>query len=474
MESFTYISASGSELLFEQSSTGSIGAKVYPGSLLMGALIERRLTPLHAVAVELGCGACPIPTLLAASQGIDAVATDLAAMLVLCRANVTANEGGQARPKGSTRHTDGGAPQHVASSARVAALPWGDAVAARSLLESLAPSSIGVILGADVVYHDHLLQPLLETLAYLTDVPLTENGKEYVPPPVVLTYVQRFKRAKAFFKMAQRGVQLSKPAEAAVGGQEGGESGAMSRSKKATNKAARFDVEQTLLGYVVDYDTLSWVLPVASELGAHEGSEGHVDGGCRTEQREGERSSRQRSGAASASTSTATQEGGKTTVKLTGESSSYMLYCELLIRAASRSQPAAHVSSSTDTTGESPALQPAGSESSAPVSGHARHRIDSDSGDEWDDSEGYTSGMLFGLAGMAMDSTTEAEGQGQGEGKDGAGQEEEPVGAQPCLLADHAYPPPALVHRARAAAATLGLRFANPLKAYRVTLRRKL
>lgn len=470
MESFKYSLANGSELNFRQSSTGSIGAKVYPGSLLMGALIEQNLTPLHAVAIELGCGACPIPTLLAARQGVNAVATDLEAMLGLCRSNISANE--HIVPAESAGAPRQGATDRPSESvpARAAVLPWGDLAAASALRESLGASSIGMIVGADVVYHDHLLLPLLETLADLTDPPAGEQKEQYVPPPVVLTYVQRFKRAKAFFKMAQRGVH--RPAQAHGVGRDA--RGAATGGVKGPKQVARFEVEQVLLGYVVDYDTLSWVLPMASGLGGGEsGKKAHASGGYTPQAATGTIDTPQ--AILPAATPMA--------VNLTGNSSSYMLYCDLLIRAAAAAKPvpmpagdqaeaSAGRQEGSPVAGDVRVLQPVTSGTTAPVAAHARHRIDSDSGDEWDDSAGYASGLLSGLAGMAVDSTTE--GEGQAEGKDGEDDAEETAGAQPCLLADHVYPPRTLIQRARAAAAVLGLRFADPLKAYKVTLRRKL
>jgi hypothetical protein len=196
-----------------QASTGTIGAKVYPGALLMAAVLERGLiAPLAGrLVLEVGAGACPIPSLLAAALGSTAIATDLeGSVLDLTRVNLA-----RARQEGG-----GGA-----GAAHVCALPWGSMEAAGSALalaRSLCPGAGLLVLGADVVYHEHLVAPLITTLSALAG---RASGQIVT---VVLTYVQRFKRAKRFFKLARK---------------------------------AGFSVEQRALGLVVDYDALSWSLP---------------------------------------------------------------------------------------------------------------------------------------------------------------------------------------------------------------------
>jgi Lysine methyltransferase len=120
---------------------------------------------------------------------------------------------------------------------RVQACPlrWGDAASATFMLKrcgeiwGVNPDDsrplCHLILAADVVYHEHLIDPLLDTLVELTDPTHgLVNPSTALPPLVVISYVQRFKRAKAFVKKARK----------------------------------RFDVETVQVDDVVDYDTLNW------------------------------------------------------------------------------------------------------------------------------------------------------------------------------------------------------------------------
>lgn len=120
------------------------------------------------------------------------------------------------------------APKGGPSPVRVWPLIWGDADSGADILSRFAAEFGGrncdLILAADVIYHEHLIVPLLDTLVLLTE-PLsglfTATGR---PPLILISYVQRFKRAKQFVKAARRW----------------------------------FDVTIVSVSSVVDYDALNW------------------------------------------------------------------------------------------------------------------------------------------------------------------------------------------------------------------------
>jgi hypothetical protein len=125
--------------------------------------------------LELGAGVCGLPSILLARKGCQCVATDLGDILPLLRDNLHRNAG---------------------DSATAAELPWGDAAAASAVARSFPGAAPDWIVAADVVYHEHLIEPLLQTLVELTRGPK--------PPKVLMSYVQRFKRAKSFFKLMRK------------------------------------------------------------------------------------------------------------------------------------------------------------------------------------------------------------------------------------------------------------------------------
>ena len=158
--------------------------------------------------------------------GCKVVATDVPAVVPLLTANLAA----------------AGCSAHELGSALAAPLVWGSTDAVSSLLndglvrQSLCDTTsthaprFDLIVAADVVYHEPLIVPLLETVLALTE--LTHNDGS--PPRVLIAYVHRFKRARSFFRLARR----------------------------------HFDVQVLPAGGVVDYDTLVWSLPLIGENAA--------------------------------------------------------------------------------------------------------------------------------------------------------------------------------------------------------------
>jgi hypothetical protein len=82
---------------------------------------------------------------------------------------------------------------------------WGsteDVTAITALMRTMHGRSCpDYIIGADVVYHEHLIDPLVQTLKQLTDVAIAEH---ICPPVIILSYIQRFKRSRQFFKSMRR------------------------------------------------------------------------------------------------------------------------------------------------------------------------------------------------------------------------------------------------------------------------------
>lgn len=214
-------------ITIEQNTSLSIGFKLYPGALILAKYLEKlwndssdNLTSYQYV-LELGAGIAPIPSLLLSAIGAKhVIATDIPDVYPLLKTNLL-----QATVK-----------NHIPC-VTAKSLFWGTDTTNLFLDEYLKETSsdnlnvssasgndnysFDLILGADIVYHEHLIDPLLETLVSLTNQPKT------TPQKIILSYVQRFKRAKLFFKRATRW----------------------------------FHVEKISMGQIIDYQELSWQLP---------------------------------------------------------------------------------------------------------------------------------------------------------------------------------------------------------------------
>lgn len=243
--------------MIRQHASGSIGAKLYPGALALCAHFARAPLPAHAAVIEVGAGVCALPSISLAVAGARVIATDAGDMCALLGANVA-------------RAADA-----VSASGRggaLSALPlfWGSAddaaavrVAARERAgwgRSHVPS---FVIGADVVYHEPLIEPLLAALRALTDPPTTadESSGDWAAPTVILSYVQRFKRARRFFKSAARDFHVS----------------VVACGQRAEAGAPALPPSSAPFSRVVDYAALTWALPVAQRTLAGVGAEGvHV------------------------------------------------------------------------------------------------------------------------------------------------------------------------------------------------------
>jgi hypothetical protein len=224
-----------------QSSTGAIGSKIYPGALKLcsylpstldkegedeathtnvsnDSILTKVLSELihkDCLVLELGAGVCALPTLQLVLAGRQVIATDLSDMLPLLRSNLETNF-----------------PSLCSGS--VFPLAWGNEADVKSLRSSLSKFP-NVILGADVIYHDYLIEPFFNTLLWLTETD-DSISECTLAPVVVLCYVHRFKRAKRFLKLAKK----------------------------------NFEIEIYPTGKVVDYDVLTWSLPKVAAVSRKE------------------------------------------------------------------------------------------------------------------------------------------------------------------------------------------------------------
>jgi hypothetical protein len=205
MQSFTFQGPPGCALPLRiaQDSAGVIGCKLYPGALLLCQYLAHAPLPRGSAVLELGAGACGLPALWLSRCGCRVLATDVPAVLALLDANLAANGGG------GGGGSDGG-------SLQCAPLQWGTEGAGGvagvgALLQGLG-QRLDYIVAADVVYHDEFIAPLLAALLQLTEPPPPAPPAEgagaapaaapWAPPTILLSYVQRFKRARRFFKLA--------------------------------------------------------------------------------------------------------------------------------------------------------------------------------------------------------------------------------------------------------------------------------
>ncbi|KAL7101821.1 hypothetical protein ACP275_08G078800 [Erythranthe tilingii] len=129
--------------------------------------------------LELGSGTGIVGIAAAALLGAKVTATDLPHALPNLQFNVAANAG--------IFEPHGGAVE-------VAALQWGE----KKDMEAIGGrDQYDLILGSDVVYHDHLYEPLLETLKFF----LLGTDRKMV---FLMSHLKRWKKESAFFKKANK------------------------------------------------------------------------------------------------------------------------------------------------------------------------------------------------------------------------------------------------------------------------------
>jgi hypothetical protein len=288
-----------------------------------------------------------------------------------------------------------------AEATEVHALAWGDAAHSAALLGVLGPSrGLRVVVGADVVYHEPLIEPLLASLVALTEGP--------APPPVLLTYVQRFKRAKLFFKKARRSFDVE----------------ALSLGELERALAGPGAPPPPFAGLVVDYDALTFTLP-------------HLQ-------------------------PAPTAAEGAAAVRVGADSSDYRSYLRAVILAA-----AAAAGPGEARRGAGGKATGGAGRDTAPAAPAVWHAVDSDTDPEEDQAATFLGAFADAAEEAEADARPQAEVETETEAK---AEVAAMLSASGCVQ----WPSEAvLLARAQAAAAALGLRLADPLKAYIYVLRRK-
>lgn len=178
-----------STLAIRQLPSQGLSFQLWPAASTLVALLDdhrrRQTTALSSLLptdrrlrlLELGSGTGLVGIAAAALLGARVTLSDLSHVLPNLQFNVDANAG--------ILELHGGAVE-------VAALQWGDI----QQMEAVG-REYDVILGSDVVYHDHLYGPLLETLRFF----LLGSEKKLV---FLMAHLKRWKKESAFFKKAKK------------------------------------------------------------------------------------------------------------------------------------------------------------------------------------------------------------------------------------------------------------------------------
>ncbi|CAH2064442.1 unnamed protein product [Thlaspi arvense] len=130
--------------------------------------------------VELGSGTGIVGIAAAATLGANVTLTDLPNVIENLKFNADANAEVVARLGGNIH---------------VAPLRWGEAADVEALGQS-----VDLILASDVVYHEHLYDPLLKTLRFM----LLEGDDKDAKRVLLMAHLKRWKKESIFFKKARK------------------------------------------------------------------------------------------------------------------------------------------------------------------------------------------------------------------------------------------------------------------------------
>lgn len=178
-----------SAVLIRQLPSQGLSFQLWPAATTLFTLLDRHRaghpTPISSLLaaprrlriLELGSGTGLVGIAAAALLGASVTVTDLPHVLPNLQFNVDANAG----------ILEGGGGEVA-----VAALPWGE----REYMEGIG-GEYDIIVGSDVVYHDHLYEPLIQTLRYF----VVEKENKVV---FVMAHLKRWKKESAFFKKAKK------------------------------------------------------------------------------------------------------------------------------------------------------------------------------------------------------------------------------------------------------------------------------
>ncbi|KAL3525386.1 hypothetical protein ACH5RR_013758 [Cinchona calisaya] len=181
-----------SNIVIRQLPSQGLSFQLWPAATTLVTLLDNHginspLVPLFKTQenrpldiLELGSGTGLVGIAAAALLGANVTITDLPHVLPNLHFNAEANS--------EVVGVNGG-------KVSVAALSWGDV----DHMEGVG-REFDLILGSDVVYHDHLYEPLIKTLRFF----LLGNNTNKEVLVFVMAHLKRWKKESAFFKMARK------------------------------------------------------------------------------------------------------------------------------------------------------------------------------------------------------------------------------------------------------------------------------
>lgn len=193
-----YISSIKSTLLIRLLPSQGLSFQLWPAATTLVSLLDLYRTdptqgPLAPILsdgadhrrlniLELGSGTGLVGLAAAAILGANVTLTDLPHVIPNLQFNADANASLLAL-QGGTAH--------------VAPLRWGEADDVDVIVQEF-----DLILASDVVYHDHLYDPLLETLRLFLNSGKEEENKKNMM--FVMAHLRRWKKDSAFFRKAKK------------------------------------------------------------------------------------------------------------------------------------------------------------------------------------------------------------------------------------------------------------------------------
>ncbi|EEF40865.1 protein N-lysine methyltransferase METTL21D [Ricinus communis] len=193
-----YIPSINSTIMVRQLPSQGLSFQLWPAATTLFTLLDRHrsdpttgpLSPIFSPdctpnILELGSGTGLVGIAAAVTLAANVTVTDLPHVISNLQFNVDANADTMALFGGTVN---------------VAALRWGEE--GDGDFECIG-QDFDVILASDVVYHDHLYEPLLHTLRLVMGAGAGEKKKKK-KKVFVMTHLRRWKKDSAFFKRAKK------------------------------------------------------------------------------------------------------------------------------------------------------------------------------------------------------------------------------------------------------------------------------